>query len=287
MSALPQPASYEETTVIDLEARRVESLHSLEVLDTGRELPFDAVVSLAAQVTNRPIAVLSLVDTDRQWFKACHGLRGLTQTRRDVAFCDPAIRPPGFFEVVDASQDPRFAANPLVIGEPFIRHYAAVPLLIDGYAVGTLCVLDRRRGRLCAEERTGIERAAVAATRLLQARRSQNAARQAPPELTRGVDEVLVVDALSLKIRHVSAAGLARLGYSMAELQGCDVSLIGPGYPQELLADKPETLPPQGRRIDIEHRQKNGTHYRVCARVHLRQAQSAASFLILANRLER
>jgi GAF domain-containing protein len=273
MSAVPKPASYEETTIIDLEARR--------------EPPLDAVVRVAAQVTNRLIAALSLGDSGRQSVKACHGLDALVRNGRDLVFCDHAIRANGFFEVTDASADARFASTPLVAGEPFIRHYAAVPLVVDGIAVGTLGVLDRRKGRLSAEERLTLERAALAASRLLQAGRAQTAAREASPELTRQFDEVLVVDALSLKIRHVSAAALARLGYSMAELEGCDVSLIGPQYPQELLAGKPETLPPQGRRIETEHRQKDGIHYRVSARVHLRQAQSGASFLILANRLER
>jgi PAS domain-containing protein len=287
MSAVPKSASYEETTIIDLEANPGARPPSLEAVDDSRELPFDSVVALAAQVTNRPIAVITLVDSDRQWFKASHGLRGLTAARRNISFCDHAIREPGLFEVVDAPMDPRFASDPLVAGEPFIRHIAAMPLRIGGHAVGTLCVLDRRKGRLGPQERVGLERAALAATRLLQARRPQNAASHANTEVTREFDEVLVVDALSLKIRHVSAAALARLGYSMAEVEGCDVSLIGTEYPQELLNGKPETIPPQGRRIDTEHRQKDGTHYRVSARVHLRQSQSAATFLILANRVER
>jgi hypothetical protein len=286
MSASPQQKSYEETTVIDFEAKRVQRLHSLEILDTGHEETFDAVVALAARVTNRPIAVISLVDTNRQWFKACHGLRGVIQTARDLAFCDHAIRGPGFFEVLDASMDPRFAAHPLVVGEPFIRHYAAVPLLIDGYAVGTICVLDRRKGRLSAEERDGLGRAAVAATQLLQMRRSTSAGKQATPALTKAFDEVLVVDATSLKIRHVSATALAKLGYSMTEVEGCDVSLIGPEYPQELLATGLDRDLGDGyRKILIEHRQKDGTHYRVSARIHLRKAQSSANFLILADRV--
>jgi hypothetical protein len=286
MPAVPQPRSSEEATLIDFEAKRIERLHSLQILDTGHEQPFDAVVAQAARVTNRPIAVISLVDTKRQWFKACHGLRGLIPTDRDIAFCDPAIGEPGFFEVLDASLDPRFAANPLVVDEPFIRHYAAVPLILDGDAVGTLCVLDRRKGRLSESERDGLERTAVAAVQMLQMRRSQFAARPAATGLTKAFDEVIVVDALSLKIRHVSATALAKLGYSMPELEGCDVSLIGPDYPQELLATRlDKETGDRYRKILTEHRQKDGTHYRVAARIHLRKAQSASSFLILADRV--
>lgn len=111
-------------------------------------------MNAAAAVCDTPISLVSLVDTDRQWFKANHGLDGATQTTRDVAFCAHAILQDGLFEVPDATLDHRFADNPLVAGAPGIRFYAGVPVrLSGGQRVGTLCVIDRQPRTLNARQR--------------------------------------------------------------------------------------------------------------------------------------
>jgi len=124
------------------ERRRMAHLDRLGVLDTPPEPGFDRIVDIVSDICRAPIALVSLIDTDRQWFKARHGLDA-TETPRDWAFCDHALAAPTVLEVPDAAQDPRFAGNPLVVGPPFIRFYAGAPIRLgDGIALGTLCVID-------------------------------------------------------------------------------------------------------------------------------------------------
>jgi GAF domain-containing protein len=127
---------------------RLRALAALGVLDTSPEADFDEITRLASVLCRRPIALISFVDRDRQWFKSRVGLDA-SQTPRDVAFCAHAIGQSGLFEVVDADADPRFRDNPLVTGPPGVKAYAGVPLLTtDGLALGTLCVIDHKPGAL-------------------------------------------------------------------------------------------------------------------------------------------
>lgn len=124
------------------EEGRLAELRSLEVLDTSAEADYDDVVLIASQICRVPIALISLVDADRQWFKARVGLDA-TETPRDLAFCAHAIIDTSEVMVVeDASKDVRFAQNPLVTDQPSIRFYAGAPLVSnEGLALGTRCVI--------------------------------------------------------------------------------------------------------------------------------------------------
>jgi diguanylate cyclase (GGDEF)-like protein len=126
------------------EQDRLEALHSLELLDTPRELEYDQLVHLASQICTTPISLVSLVDMSRQWFKASVGFK-IKETPRDVSFCTHAIDQDGPFVVEDASSDTRFKDNILVTESPSIRFYAGVPIRAPGGApVGTLCVIDTK-----------------------------------------------------------------------------------------------------------------------------------------------
>lgn len=126
------------------EAERLQVLHALGVLDSEVEIEFSEIVQLAADICQVPIALISLVDTDRQWFKAKIGLAA-DETSREVSFCSHAIRRPDEVMVVqDASQDDRFRENDLVVGEPNIRFYAGAPVIVDDQPIGTVCVIDSK-----------------------------------------------------------------------------------------------------------------------------------------------
>ena len=125
------------------ELARLEALHRLEILDSEAEQAFDDLTALAAEICGTPISLISLVDADRQWFKSRVGLE-LQETPRNVSFCAHAILDDEILVVPDTEADARFAGNPLVAGAPEIRFYAGKPLVTsEGYAVGTLCVMDR------------------------------------------------------------------------------------------------------------------------------------------------
>jgi phosphoribosyl 1,2-cyclic phosphodiesterase/GAF domain-containing protein len=131
-------------TIPDDEERRIASMRALKILDTEPEERFDRVTRLAAALFNVPMAVISLVDENRQWFKSCLGLTA-KETPRDAAFCAHVVYSREPMIVPDAFQDVRFADNPLVINEPRIRFYAGYPLMVDGGScIGTLCLLDTR-----------------------------------------------------------------------------------------------------------------------------------------------
>ena len=125
------------------EALRLDTLHEYRLMDTGREAGFDRVTKLVADLFDVPIALVSLVDDRRQWFKSVHGI-DIDETPRDAGFCRFIVADGRPLIVPDALADPRFAANPLVIGDPFIRFYAGVPLRAhNGEVLGALCVIDR------------------------------------------------------------------------------------------------------------------------------------------------
>jgi excisionase family DNA binding protein len=134
------------------EAARLAALAASQLIDTPPEARFDRIVRLAAQVTGSPIALVSLLTSTRQWFKARVGLEA-QETPREWAFCSHAVLAADVFVVEDAATDPRFRDNPLVQGDPKIRFYAGVPVRDDaGRALGTLCVIDREPRKLRGAE---------------------------------------------------------------------------------------------------------------------------------------
>ena len=159
------------------EAARLARLQALAVLDSEPEPLFDTFTRLAALVCGAPIALISLIDTDRQWFKSRVGLE-VQQTPRDQAFCAHAILGDALFEVADAGADPRFARNPLVTGAPHVRFYAGAPIVMPGgERIGTLCVIDQQPRQLNAQQRAMLTELSHAVMQALLIR--ENALQQA------------------------------------------------------------------------------------------------------------
>lgn len=141
----------------EYEAQRLQALDEYQILDTPEEPTFDHVTQIASIICEAPIALISLVDRDRQWFKSKRGL-GVNETSLGVSFCKHALLQPGLLIVPDATKDPRFANNPLVTGEPYLRFYAGAQLESpQGYPLGTLCVLDYKPRELDETQRFALQ----------------------------------------------------------------------------------------------------------------------------------
>jgi GAF domain-containing protein len=155
------------------ETDRLAELESFRILDTPAEPVFDDITFLASHIYETPIALMSLVDRDRQWFKSSLGL-SVPETHRDLAFCAHAIWDPTEVMVVeDAAYDPRFSNNPLVVADPSIRFYAGAPLRTSsGNALGTLCVIDRVPRQITEGEDQALRALARLVTNELEMRRA-------------------------------------------------------------------------------------------------------------------
>ena len=192
---------------------RVAALHSYGILDTPPEPAFDGLVDLAAEVCGAPMAAINLLDDRRQWFKAEVGL-GFRETALEVAICAKAILQPGLFIVEDATKDPRFAANPLVTGRPYIRFYAGALLETPaGLPLGTLCVLDHHPRELNQQQRSALTRLAAQAMSQLELRRIV-AERDEGLAARRRVEErqSLLIRELHHRVRNALATVQALLG---------------------------------------------------------------------------
>lgn len=154
------------------ELERIKALKALAILDTPGEAEFDALVKAASVICDVPISLISLIDSQRQWFKANQGLPGQSETHRDDAFCSHTILEEGVFEVEDASKDERFHDNPLVATHPNIRFYAGVTLaLSNGANIGTLCVIDTKPQKLSIRQKEALKSLALSAVAALEKRK--------------------------------------------------------------------------------------------------------------------
>ena len=151
------------------EQARIETLRSLSILDTPPEERFDCLTRMAKRLFGVPIALVTLVDESRQWFKSCVGL-SVSETSRDISFCGHAILGNDLFIIPDTILDERFADNPLVLNDPYIRFYAGCPLRApNGHKLGTLCIIDRQPRSFEKEDREALKDLASMVERELSA----------------------------------------------------------------------------------------------------------------------
>lgn len=171
MSSIPFPGVVPAAFPTN-EQERIEKLLDYRILDTSPETAYDDIARLAAYICGTPTSLVSLVDVSRQWFKSSVGMDA-AETPRDLAFCAHAILRPQVLVVPDAHADERFANNPLVTGSPYIRFYAGAPLITsEGYAVGSLCVIDYVPKQLTSEQIQSLEALARQVVSLLEMRLS-------------------------------------------------------------------------------------------------------------------
>lgn len=231
------------------ETYRIAALRALGLLDSKPERAFDDIVALARQVLGVPTALVSLVDSDRQWFKAALGLEA-PETPRSVSFCGHAILQPDVLVVPDATQDPRFHDNPLVTGSPYIRFYAGVPLrLPTGYQIGTLCAIGY-------EPREDFDAGAIANIRLLgrltvdaiAAGVMRRELKQARAMLDR---HAAVWDAIDLPLAFVDADGKVETANKAFAALGGGIDPVGRAASEAIGLDAEAWSPDRMTRADV------------------------------------
>ncbi len=219
------------------ESRRLQALRGYVVLDTAHEPVFDAITELAAAICEAPIAMISLVDADRQWFKSYLGV-DFRESPRSSSICAHAMLGDEVMEVFDATRDERFVDFDGVVGSPHIRFYAGAPLRdAEGFALGTVCVIDREPRTLTPAQRASLTHLSTVVMRLLEARKQAFRTELLGRGLDASSSEVYVLDANTRRFIHVNESALANTGYGFAELIRLDAPALLPELDQRWFHD--------------------------------------------------
>ena len=212
------------------EAARLASLRHYRILDTEPEQAFDDLTLLASHICGTPIALITLVDADRQWFKSRIGM-SVSETARSIAFCARAIEQSDITVVPDALDDARFRENPMVVGEPGIRFYAGAPLVTpEGHALGTLCVVDKVPRRLTPAQMESLDALRHQAEAQLELRRRLHELTEALAERDKAEQEQRKLNAeLNEALQNVR-----KLSGLMPFCSACQINMVIPADPNAI-----------------------------------------------------
>ena len=285
-----------EATIPENENARLAALASYQILDTLPEQSYDDLTRLASSICGAPMALISLIDQDRQWIKSRVGV-DVTETPRSVAFCAHTIlHPQEMLIVPDARQDPRFADNPFVQGEPHVRFYAGAPLVTSaGHALGSLCVVDHTPRNLTPQQQEDLQALARQVMVQLELRRTLVERKLAEEELRlseiryRTLFEsnpypMWIYDRVTLEFLAVNDAAVNHYGYSRDEFLGMTLKDIRP--PEEipvLLASISKPRRANGKQGILRHRKKDGTVMEMEITSHDLSSEARPVRLTLAN----
>lgn len=276
-----------------MDRERVRVLRDYGVLDTPEDPVFDDITALASMICQTPISLISLVDENRQWFKSHRGLE-TRQLPRNISFCTHTIRRPDEVMIVgDATRDPRFAQNPLVTSDTSIRFYAGAPLITpDGFALGTVCVIDRVPRHLSQAQLSALRSLARQAMSQLELRRALRAEREIEEQYRRlfaaNPMPMWVYDRESLAILAINDAAIAQYGLSQEELPLLNALELYPTYEHERMKQfSAAPLPIEYPRSRWRHKRKDGTEMSVDVFVHeIRFAGRSARIVQALDRTE-
>ncbi len=230
------------------EKERLAALERYKILDTLPEQEYDDLTQLAADICGTPIALISLVDENRQWFKSRVGIDA-PETPRNISFCGHTIAEGKILNIPDATLDSRFADNPLVVNDPKIRFYAGVPLRTpDDYLLGTLCVIDRQPKNLTAKQIEQLEALGRLVISRLELRRSQEASCLLV-SVVESSDDAIITKTLDGTITSWNTAAQRIFGYSAQEVIGQSIEIL---IPPDKIQEERELLAriAQGERVD-------------------------------------
>jgi anti-sigma regulatory factor (Ser/Thr protein kinase) len=212
------------------EAERHAALRRYRILDTDPEQAFDDLALLASQICGTPIALITLVDADRQWFKARVGV-STRETSRSISFCAHVIQQDGLFVVPDALENREFRDNPMVTGDPHIRFYAGAPLVThDGHALGSLCVVDRVPRTLTREQSEALRALKRQAEAQIELRGNLIELKQALAERDRAED---AQDKLIAQLRS-ALSNVSRLSALIPYCSACQLNMVIPADPAQI-----------------------------------------------------
>jgi diguanylate cyclase (GGDEF)-like protein/PAS domain S-box-containing protein len=275
-----------------LEEQRLAALHRYALLDTPPDTAFDRLASLAARLFGFPLALVTLVDRDRQWFKARQGpgsaVIGVSETSREVAFCAHTILSKEPLVVEDARLDSRFADNPFVTGDPGLRFYAGAPLIgADGQALGSLCLLDFQPRTFSAEQRATLADLAAAVVSEMDLRRAASALadseRLGRQMFSDSPHPMWVFDSETLRFLAVNETALAHYGYRRDEFLAMTLPDIRlpEDRPYLYRAMSEQGLPP-GEKSLWRHRKKDGALIWVEIAAHTIDYEGRAARIVIA-----